>query len=446
MELLGGGGIWGCAAGATPPLGCSLAEVKESKLLYNMYMAKIPRPVFFLGLVSFFNDVAAEMIYPIVPIFLTSVLHAPMSIVGLIEGIAEGTASLGKFIFGYFSDKIHKRKIFVVAGYGLDSATKLLLGLAFSWPLVFLARFLSRLGKGVRTAARDSILLQNTTAQNRGFIFGFHRAFDSAGAVFGPIAALLLMQLLKEDVRSIFFIAFIPSLIGVVLLVLFVRERTQDTSDGVLSLSKDSSGVEESENSPISPISPIRPIACHSFHPSLKLFFFISIIFALGNSSDAFLILRSKDLGLSTSLVIFTYMLYNLSQTIFATPAGSLADKIGARKVYALGLLVFAVVYFLFGVINNPFWLWLIFPVYGVYIAATDGVSKAYISEFITERQSGTYFGLYQTSISVAAFFASFIGGILWSKISPSATFFYGSFMSLAAFLILGYAKLVRKV
>lgn len=404
-------------------------------------MKKVPRPVFFLGLVSFFNDVAAEMIYPIVPIFLTSVLHASMSIVGLIEGIAEGTASLGKFIFGYLSDKIHKRKIFVVGGYGFSSISKLLIGMAASWHFVLFARFIDRLGKGIRTSARDSILLQNTTTQNRGFIFGFHRAFDSAGAVFGPIAALILLNLLHENLRTIFFIAFIPSLVGVLLLIIFVKEKLQ-AGDANEKSSRGEACFSSTQKSQAD----LSGYGWHSFHPSLKLFFFISIIFALGNSSDAFLILRSKDLGLSTSLVIVTYMLYNLSQTIFATPAGSLADKIGARRVFALGLLVFSLVYFLFGVINNPFFLWLIFPIYGVYIAATDGVSKAYISEFITEKESGTYFGLYQTSISVAAFFASFVGGILWSKISPSATFFYGSLMALLAFLILGYGKLVKKI
>lgn len=387
---------------------------------------KIPKNVFFLGLVSFFNDVASEMIYPIVPIFLTSVIGAPVSVLGFIEGLAEATASIMKFASGYLSDRVQKRKIFVVSGYGLGAISKLLIGFASSWYFVLFARFIDRLGKGIRTSARDSILLQNTTSQNKGFIFGFHRAFDSAGAVFGPLLALILLSLLKENIRLIFFLAFIPSFIGVILLILFVKEKKADKK-------------EEKKEIKIS-------IKWSSLNSGFKLFFLISIIFALGNSSDAFLILRAKDLGLTTTLVVLTYVLYNIAQTIFSTPAGQLADKIGARKVYALGLIIFAFVYFLFAIINNPLWIWFIFPIYGVYIAFTDGVSKAYISQFIKEKESGTYFGIYQTGIAFASFFASFIAGILWSQFNPSLTFFYGSAMAILALVILSYGKLFKKV
>lgn len=419
-------------------------------------MAKVPRSVFFLGLVSFFNDIAAEMVYPIVPIFLTSVVHAPVAIVGLIEGIAEGTASLGKFIFGFLSDKIHKRKVFVAGGYSFSSVSKLLIGLAAGWHFVLFARFIDRLGKGVRTGARDSILLQNTTAKNKGFIFGYHRAFDSAGAVLGPVLALFLMNILREDLRTIFFIAFIPSFIGVLLLIIFVKERNKITTD--LEAGDAREGIPNSaqtDNRRSSTIlgdssgrtRKLRLIGTwRSFNPSLKLFFLISIIFAIGNSSDAFLILRAKDLGLTTTLTVAAYMLYNLSQTIFATPLGQLADKIGARRVFAGGLLIFSLVYFLFGFIKSSMFIWVLFPIYGLYIAATDGVSKSYISEFITEKESGTYFGLYQTGIAAAGFFASLIGGILWSRLHPSATFFYGSLMSLLAFAVLTYDKVMRKI
>ncbi len=410
-------------------------------------MAKVPRSVFFLGLVSFFNDIAAEMVYPIVPIFLTTVVHAPVAIVGLIEGIAEGTASLGKFIFGFLSDKIHKRKIFVVGGYGFSSVSKLLIALATGWPFVLFARFIDRLGKGVRTGARDSILLQNTTAKNKGFIFGYHRAFDSAGAVLGPILALFLMNILREDLRTIFFIAFIPSLIGVLLLIIFVKEKRFAESKFSIFNSQFSlkSQFSNLKNINFKFISNFK-FQISNLSPSLKLFFLISIIFAIGNSSDAFLILRAKDLGLTTTLTVAAYVLFNLSQTIFATPMGQLSDRIGARRVYAAGLLVFSLVYFLFGISNNSNLLWILFPIYGIYIAATDGVSKAYIGEFISEKESGTYFGLYQTGIAVAGFFASLIGGILWNQIHPSATFFYGSMMALLAFLVLGAGKILRKI
>ena len=377
---------------------------------------KIPRNVFLLGLVSFFNDIAAEMIYPIVPIFLTTVLGTPIAIVGLIEGIAEATASLSKFIFGYISDYLKKRKPFVVAGYSLGTISKMLIGLAYSWPLVLVARFSDRLGKGLRTAARDSLLLENATPENKGFIFGFHRAFDSLGAVLGPLLALILLYLLKENMRLMFFLAFIPSSIGVLLLLLFVRERKKRDWNGDTHL--------------------LVNLSWGSISPRLKLFLLVSFLFAIGNSSDVFLLLRAKELGLTTTLVVLVYVLYNVTQTLFATPLGSLADTIGARKVFAGGLLVFSVVYAAFGLIQTSNWLWLLFPVYGIYIAATDGVSKAYISEFIKKEESGTFFGLHQTLTAVAGFLASFIGGVLWTKFGASATFWYGSVMAATAFVL----------
>jgi sugar phosphate permease len=178
---------------------------------------KVPRNVFLLGLVSFFNDTASEMVYPIIPIFLTTVLKTSVPIVGLIEGTAEATASISKFIFGYISDYFQSRKPFVIAGYAFGTISKLLIGMAYSWPLVLFARFIDRTGKGIRTAARDSLLLDNATKENKGFIFGFHRAFDSLGAVVGPLVALALIYFLKENIRSVFFLAFIPGAIGVLL-------------------------------------------------------------------------------------------------------------------------------------------------------------------------------------------------------------------------------------
>jgi MFS family permease len=387
-------------------------------------LKKIPGNVYLLGLVSFFNDIASEMIYPIVPIFLTSILGAPVALVGVIEGVAEATASVMRFASGYASDKARKRKVFVSWGYGLGAISKLIIGFASSWVFVLFARFIDRLGKGIRTTARDSLLLQSTNGKNKGFIFGFHRAMDSFGAVIGPLLAIVLLFFFKDNMRMVFFIAFIPSVIGVILLVLFVKEKKFSKKDKKIKIN----------------------LKWNLLSPRLKLFLIISFVFALGNSSDAFILLRAKELGLATVLVTLTYVLYNTSQTLFATPAGQLADKIGARKVFAIGILVFAIVYFLFGFISSPVWIWFIFPIYGIYIAATDGVSKAYIARFITEKNSGTYFGFYQAGMAVCQFFASFVGGVLWSKVSPSATFYFGSAMAFLALLILFYGKTFRKI
>lgn len=385
---------------------------------------QIPPTVWYLSLVSLFNDIASEMIYPIVPIFLTTVLGAPVTVVGLIEGIAEGTASITKTVFGYWSDRIHKRKIFVVLGYGFGAISKLLTGLATVWPFVLFARFIDRFGKGLRTSARDAILLQNATKENKGFIFGFHRSIDSLGAVIGPLVALVFLDLMKENMRLTFLAAFVPAAIGVLLLVFFVKER------------------------PLPPAEQKKPIhiSWKEINPSLKLFFLISMVFAAGNSSDAFLILRSKGLGLTTTMVVLAYVLYNVTQTLFGTPGGRLADKIGARKVYAIGLAVFSLVYLAFGFVNSSLFVWFLFPVYGIYIAFTDGVSKSYIAEFITEREAGTYFGIYQTGIAICQVLASVIAGFLWNSIHPSAAFFYGGIMAALALLILGYGTVTRKL
>jgi MFS family permease len=385
----------------------------------------IPRNVFFLGLVSFFNDLSSEMIYPIVPIFLTVVLQVPVPIVGLIEGIAEATASIGKFLFGAYSDYIQKRKPFVIGGYSFGAISKVLIALSYSWPLVLFARFIDRFGKGMRTAARDSLLLDSATDKNRGFIFGFHRAFDSLGAVVGPLVALLLLALLHENIRLTFLIAFIPACIAVILIFLFVQETKKPQAKKIFHL---------------------KNFRWNILDRRLKIFLVISFLFSIGNSSDAFLLLQAKNLGLTTTLVVLTYVLYNISQTVFATPLGKLADFVGAKKVFLMGLIIFAIVYFLFGIIHTSNFLWLLFPIYGVYIAATDGVSKAYIGGFINKEESGTFFGAYYFITAIGTFLASVIGGLLWSYINPSSTFFYGSLMAILAFIIFSlYQKEFRK-
>ncbi len=374
---------------------------------------KIPKNVIILGIVSFFNDLSSEMVYPIIPIFLTTVLKASVPVVGLVEGVAEATSSISKYVFGTLADYFKSRKPFVSVGYFLTAISKILIGLAQSWPTVLIGRFFDRTGKGIRTAPRDSILLENTQPHNKGFIFGFHRALDSIGAVFGPILALVFLYLLKENMRWIFFIAFVPSMIGVLLLIFFVKEKKH-----VIEKKKE-----------------FVKINFRALHPSLKLFLVASFIFSLGNSSDAFLILRARNLGFSVLLTTLSYVVYNIFYTVFSTPAGSLADKIGAKKVFGIGLLAFAVVYFFFGFIKHPVLIWVLFAVYGIYIAFTDGVSKAYVAEFIKKEESGSYFGFHQTLLGIGAFIASVVGGIIWNVIHPDATFYYGSLMAVLALL-----------
>jgi len=382
----------------------------------------ISKNVFVLGLVSFFNDVASEMIYPIVPIFLTSVLGAPVAIVGLIEGIAESTASILKVVSGWLSDKCQKRKPFTVIGYSVSAISKILLSLAYSWPLVLLARFIDRFGKGVRTSARDALITESSESAVRGRAFGFHRAIDTMGAVIGPMIALLAIHFLDNNFRLIFSLAFIPAFIGILLLLFFVKEKKKEANS-----------------------SSTFHFNWHNLDPSFKIFLLISFIFALGNSSDVFLILRAQNLGLSLTLVVLVYVLFNFTYAIFSIPAGIISDKIGPRKVLLAGFLLFSAVYLFFGLADSSLFLWLLFPVYGLYMALTEGVGKAYISNLVPQEKTGTAFGVYQTTIGLTTFFASLIAGLLWTYIGVSAPFIFGSIMAvISAFLFVVLEKKIK--
>jgi MFS family permease len=388
---------------------------------FNNINTDIPKNVVWLGLVSFFNDVASEMIYPIVPIFLTSVLGAPVAIVGLIEGIAESTASVLKVVSGWLSDKFQKRKSFVVAGYLFSALSKILLSLAFSWPFVLFARFIDRFGKGTRTSARDALIAESSDISARGRSFGFHRALDTMGAVAGPLLALLAIKYFDNNFRLIFFLAFIPAFIGILLLLFFVQEKKKEANS-----------------------SPAFNFNWRDLNPSFKIFLLISFIFALGNSSDAFLILRAQNLGLSISMVILVYVLFNFTYAIFSMPAGIISDRIGPKKVLLTGFLLFSALYLLFGLAHSSFFLWLLFPVYGMYMALTEGVGKAYISNLVPLEKIGTSFGAYQTTIGLCTFFASLIAGILWTYIGVMAPFLFGSIM--AAISALLFVILEKKI
>jgi len=382
---------------------------------------KIPKNVFALGWVSFFNDLASEMIYPIVPIFLTTFLGVPVAIVGLIEGIAESTASILKVFSGWISDRFQKRKPFVIAGYNLSTFSKIIFGLSYIWPFVLIARFVDRFGKGIRTSARDSLITESCSENIRGRSFGFHRALDTLGAVFGPLAAILFLAIFNDNLRLVFYIAAVPGIIGIILLIIFVREKKKKA----LCFAD-------------------LKLKWRDVNSSFKIFLLISIIFSIGNSSDAFLILRAQDLGLAIKITILAYVLFNLTYALFSIPAGIIVDKIGAKKVLTVGLLLFSLVYFFLGFINSSLYIWVLFPVYGIYMALTDGVGKAYISLLVPVEKSGTAFGIYQTSIGICSFFSSIIAGIMWNYIGVKVPFYFGSIAALISGLL--FIGLSRKV
>ncbi len=393
-------------------------------MMEKMFKNKISKNIFVLSFVSFLNDVSSEMVYPVIPIFLSTVLGVPASLIGLIEGLADASSKILMAVSGYVSDKLHKRKLFVVVGYGFASVSHLIMAFATSWPLVLVSRVINRSGKGLRTASRDAIITESTDKESRGFSFGFHRTMDGLGGVLGPLLTVLLLGLLANNYQKLFLLAFIPAAVGVIIIIFFVKDKKRDKRDD-LNMRFDWSKTS----------------------PSFRIFLLISFIFAAGNSSDAFLILRSQNLGLSVSLTIFAYVIFNLVSSIFSIPAGILSDKIGPKKVIFIGFLVFSIVYGYFGLANNSSAVWILFPLYGIYTALTEGVSKAYISKLVPHEILASTFGIYQTAMGVATLLASTIAGSLWSNFGPRWPFYYGASMALmAAFIFLILSKRIKVI
>jgi MFS family permease len=398
----------------------------------------IKKNVFVLSLVSFFTDISSEMLYPIIPIFLRTVLGAPMTIVGIIEGIAESTASILKVVSGWLSDRSGKRKPYVIYGYSLSTISKPLLAFATTWHFVLVARFLDRFGKGLRSSARDALIADSTEEKYRGKAFGFHQGMDTLGAVIGPLIALLALYLLDGKYRLIFLIAFIPALISVILLVLFVSEKKGTKKDGLQFKYSD-------------------------FSRDFKVFIFITLVFSIGNSSNAFLILRARDIfemsgGIPsiitsvfgtmavTAIVILTYVVFNITYSLASMPAGILSDKIGRRNVMVGGFLIFSCVYFGFARANEGYLVWILFAIYGFYMAMTEGVSKAYVVDLVSPDKRGTAIGLYYTATGLFALASSVIAGLLWDSVGPGAPFLFGSFAALTAAVMMVVLLPVRKL
>lgn len=371
------------------------------------------RNVVILGFVSLFTDISSEMLYPIVPLFLTIVLNAPMSVVGLIEGIAESTASLLKIASGWWSDRVGRRQPFVVWGYSLSAISKPLLALAASWHLVLVSRLIDRLGKGIRTSARDAMIAASCTPDARGKAFGLHRAMDTIGAFVGPILAVVFLSVFHLSYQTIFVIAFIPAALGVATLAFLHREAPAP---------KPAAGT-PGGRAPIS--------------KELKKFVLIYGLFALGNSSDVFLLLKAKQIGLTANGVLMTYIFYNFIYALAATPAGWLSDKLSRRTLMIGGLGVFAVVYTGFAFATSELAIWALFALYGVYAAATEGVSKALVADLSTAENRGTAMGLLHTVQGLLAFAASVVAGLLWTHVSPAAPFLYGAICAAAAAAVL---------
>lgn len=369
--------------------------------------------VFRLGLVSYFADVSSEMLYPIMPLFLTAVLGAPASAVGVIEGAAEATASLLKTVSGRIADRTGRRVELVFGGYSLSALSKPLIALAHSWPLVLLARLLDRTGKGLRGAPRDAIIADSTDPAVCGAAFGWHRAMDTLGAVTGPLLALGLLHATRGDLRTVIVIAALPGLVSAAL-VLSIRDPQR--AHGKKSAAAPAAGTARRDR-----------LAWSTVPHEFKLYLGALLPFVLVNSSDVFLILRAKQLGFSTTAVVLVYTLYNGVYALASVPLGHLSDRFGRRRVLATGMLLFAAVYAGFSIATAPWEVLVLFSLYGIYIAATDGVGKAFAVELVPPEIRATGLGLLGTLTGVATLAASSVAGLLWDVVGPHAPFIYGS-------------------
>ncbi|MBI4317153.1 MAG: MFS transporter [Chloroflexi bacterium] len=375
----------------------------------------LTRNVFVTGLVSLLTDVSSEMIYPILPLFLANVLGAGAVTIGLIEGIAESTASLLKVFSGWLSDRFGRRKPLMVAGYGFSNLIKPLLALSTVWWHVLGIRFADRVGKGIRGAPRDALIADSTTQEVRGKAFGFHRTLDTIGAAIGPMAAFAILAAFQNDYRLVFVLSAIPGVLSVIVLVVFLRER----------------------RAPRPRAKELPKLGFGSLGRPFLVFSLIATVFTLGNSSDAFLILRAQDLGLATALVPIAYLTFNITYTLLAMPFGSLSDKIGRRAVIVGGYLVFAAVYLGFAFASAAWAVWGLFAAYGFYYALTEGVQRAYVADLVPQNVRGSAMGTFNALVGITALPASIVGGTLWQVINPSATFVYGAAFAVLAALLL---------
>jgi len=371
----------------------------------------ISRNVFVLSLVSLCTDISSEMIYPLVPLFLTGVLGASATIVGVIEGLAEAIANLLKLVSGRVTDRSGRWRGWVFAGYGLSALAKPLLALATIWPLVLIARVVDRIGKGARGAPRDALIAASSDPTARGRAFGFHRGMDTAGAVVGPLAGLALLAGSGQNFRLVFLVAFVPAVLGVILIG---RAREPARPSGAST-------------------SPRAVFAYRAAPPGYRAFLVVGLLFALGNSSDTFLILRAHGLGLGTIATVLAYAVYNLVYAAVGWPAGAVSDRLGRRPLLVAGFLLFALVYGGMGLATGSGVVWPLLAVYGLYMALTEGVSKAYITDLVPAEQRGGALGLYAAATGGMALISSLLAGLLWDHVAPSAPFYLGGFTALIA-------------
>lgn len=384
---------------------------------------RVPRNLWGVSVTSFLTDVSSEMITNLLPIFLTTVLGVRTSVIGLIEGVAESTASLLKVFSGWVSDRVERRKSLTVAGYALSAMSKVFYYFATSWGAVAGVRWAERVGKGVRTAPRDALIADSLADSRRGFAFGFHRAADTLGAVVGLLTALVVLLVVQTDgaglTRSTFqtlvLISLIPAGLGVLVLVVTTRDVPRATPE----LS--------------------APVGFRGLGRPFLTFVTIVALFDLGNSSDAFLILRAQERGVSITAILAMLAAFNVVYAVVSVSAGSLSDRVDRRRIIIAGWLFYATIYVGFALVRTPTQTWLLFMAYGIYYGLTYGTAKAVVADLVPSHQRGMAYGTFNATLGILDLPASLIAGVLWqgvgtwSGFGPSAPFLFGATTAVAA-------------
>lgn len=381
-------------------------------------MSNGTRNIILLGLISCFADISSEMVYPLIPLYLTAAFGATPVLVGLIEGIAESIASLLKVFSGYISDRFQHKKAIAFSGYATGLLYKIALIFATSWNGILSARVIDRFGKGIRTAPRDVMVSESADQNNMGKSFGIHKMLDMAGSAMGILLSFILLKKIGSNPKSykmIFAISILPIVIAL-LLFFFVHEKKE-------------------KRQPMQREYFWKNIS--QLDHNLKLYLVIAFLFTLGNSSNSFLLLRAYNIGFDSSTTILLYFIYNLTASLFAIPCGKLSDKIGRKHLLVGGYLTFSLVYFGFAFCTSKPLMILIFVVYGIYTAMTAGAERAFIAEIAPTKLKGTMLGLHSTLVGIALLPASVIAGFLWDKIGVFAPFMFGGILSLIAALLL---------
>jgi MFS family permease len=371
------------------------------------------RNIFFTGLTSFLTDTSVKMIYSVMPMFLMSIGASKASL-GLIEGVAESTASLVKALSGFWSDKIGKNKPFMLVGYAISAIIMPLYAFVISPIQVLVLRFAERFGKGIRTAPRDSLIAASVTNKDTGRSFGLQKAMDNSGAIAGPLLAFAMLSLFPDNYSLLFLVAGIPAIAGIFVIIFGIKEIRKSKAEL------------------------FQKFRFRDFSKRYYLFLGIIFIFTLGNSTDALLLVKANEAGIKVALIPLVYLVTNAVSVIASIPVGSLSDRVGKEKILVVGFLIYALVYFGFGRSSDTAVIISLFALYGLYSAATDGIQKAFVSDIVDTNKKGTGLGIYNALVGITLLPASIIAGVLYDKVDSRIPFYFGAVMAILAAILMG--------